>query len=61
MLFFSLAIGFGCICARKSMLQPRGGEAFHILEKINDTAYKVHLLGEYGVSATFNVFLSNSV
>jgi len=25
------------------------------LEKINDNAYKVDLLGDYGVSATFNI------
>jgi hypothetical protein len=43
---------------RKSKLQPRGDGAFHILERINDNAYKVHLPGEYGVSATFNIFLS---
>jgi hypothetical protein len=29
---------------------------FQILERINDNAYKVDLLGEYDVSATFNVF-----
>jgi hypothetical protein len=40
---------------RKSKLQPRGDGPFHILERINDNAYKVDLPGEYGVSATFNV------
>jgi hypothetical protein len=40
---------------RKSKLQPRGYGPFHMLERINDNAYKVDLLGEYGVSATFNV------
>jgi hypothetical protein len=40
---------------RKSKLQPRGDGSFQILEKINDNAYKVDLLGEYGVSVTFNV------
>jgi hypothetical protein len=40
----------------KSNLQPRGDEPFQILERINDNAYKVDLLGEYGVSAIFNVF-----
>jgi hypothetical protein len=40
---------------RKSKLQPRGDDPFQILERINDNAYKVDLLGEYGVSATFNV------
>jgi hypothetical protein len=39
----------------KSKLQPRGDEPFQILERINDNAYKVDLLGEYGVSAIFNV------
>jgi hypothetical protein len=41
---------------RKSKLQPRGDGPFQILERINDNAYKVDLPGEYGVSATFNVF-----
>jgi hypothetical protein len=40
----------------KSNLQPRGDEPFQILERINENAYKVDLLGEYGVSAIFNVF-----
>jgi hypothetical protein len=40
---------------RKSKLQPRGDGPFQILEKINDNAYKVDLLHEYDVSATFNV------
>jgi len=40
---------------RKSKLQPRGDGPFQILERINDNAYKVDLLGEYGVSVTFNV------
>ena len=39
----------------KSKLQPRGYGPFHMLERINDNAYKVDLPGEYGVSATFNV------
>lgn len=26
------------------------------MERINDNAYKLDLLGEYGVSASFNVF-----
>jgi hypothetical protein len=38
---------------RKSKLQPRGDGPFQILEGINDNAYKVDLIGEYGVSATF--------
>jgi hypothetical protein len=28
---------------------------FQVLERINDNAYKLDLLGEYNVSATFNV------
>jgi hypothetical protein len=40
---------------RISKLQPRGDGPFQILEGINDNAYKVDLLGEYGVSATFNI------
>ena len=40
---------------RRSKLNPREDGPFQILEKINDNAYKVDLLGEYNVSATFNV------
>jgi hypothetical protein len=40
---------------RRTKLHPRGDGPFQILEKINDNAYKVDLLGEYNVSATFNV------
>ena len=40
---------------KKSKLQPRGDDPFQVLKKINDNAYKVDLLGEYGVSTTFNV------
>uniref|UniRef100_A0A2N9FRX0 Reverse transcriptase domain-containing protein n=1 Tax=Fagus sylvatica TaxID=28930 RepID=A0A2N9FRX0_FAGSY len=40
---------------RRTKLHPRGDEPFHILEKINDNAYKVDLPSEYKVSATFNV------
>jgi len=36
-------------------LQPRGDGPFQVLERINDNTYKIDLLGEYGVSATFNV------
>ena len=28
---------------------------FQIIDRINNNAYKVNLLGEYGVSVTFNV------
>jgi len=34
---------------------PRADGPFEVLERINDNAYKVDLLGDYGVSATFNV------
>ncbi|KAI5663378.1 hypothetical protein M9H77_22701 [Catharanthus roseus] len=40
---------------RKSKLDDRGDGPFQILEKINDNAYKVDLLGHYNVSTTFNV------
>jgi hypothetical protein len=40
---------------RKSKLQLRGDGPFQILERINDNAYKVDLLGECSVSVTFNV------
>ena len=35
---------------------PRGDGPYHIIERINDNAYKVDLLGKNGISATFNVF-----
>ena len=34
---------------------PWGDSPYQIIEMINDNAYKVDLLGEYGVSVTFNV------
>ena len=40
---------------RKSKLQPCGDGPFQVLERINDNAYKIELLGEYGVNATFKV------
>jgi len=40
---------------RKSKLQPRGDGPFQILERINDSAYKVDLPCEYDVNAAFNV------
>ena len=40
---------------RRTKLHPRGDGPFQILEKINGNAYKVDLLGEYNVSAIFNV------
>jgi len=41
---------------RKSKLSPRGGGPFQILERINNNAYKLDWPGQYGVSATFNIF-----
>jgi len=40
---------------RKTKLMPWANGPFEVLEKINDNAYKVDLLGDYGVSATFNI------
>jgi len=40
---------------RRTKLHSRGDGPFQTLEKINDNAYKVGLLGEYNVSATFSV------
>jgi len=39
----------------KSKLIPRFDDVFEVLERINEKAYRVDLLGEYGVSTTFNV------
>ena len=33
----------------------RGDVPFQVLERINNNAYKLDFLGEYNVSATFNV------
>jgi len=41
---------------RKSKLQPRRDGLFQVLESINDNVYKVDLPGEYGVSASLNVY-----
>ena len=40
---------------RRSKLFPRGDGPFQVLNRINDNAYKLELLDEYNVSATFNV------
>jgi len=40
----------------KSKLMLREDGPFQILKRINDNVYKVDLLGEYDVSATFNIF-----
>jgi hypothetical protein len=34
---------------------PRGDGPFRVLARINDNAYKIDLLNDYGVSTTFNV------
>jgi hypothetical protein len=39
----------------KSKLMPRGDGPFKVLARINDNAYKIDLLNDYGVSTTFNV------
>ena len=36
-------------------MNPRGDGPFQVLERINDNAYKIDLLGNYSVSDTFNV------
>jgi hypothetical protein len=41
---------------KRSKLMLRGDGPYQIIKMINDNAYKVDLPGEYGVSATFNVF-----
>ena len=41
---------------RHSKLLPRGDGPFQVVARINDNAYKLDFLGEYNVSATFNVF-----
>jgi hypothetical protein len=41
---------------RKSKLMPRADGPFKVIEKINDNAYKLELLGDFGtVSPTFNI------
>ena len=40
---------------KRSKLHPRGDGPFQVLERVNDNAYKLDLLGEYNISATFNV------
>jgi hypothetical protein len=40
---------------RKSKLMPRADGPFKIIEKINDNAYKLELLPEFGVRPTFNI------
>jgi len=40
---------------RKSKLAPRRDGPFQVIQRINDNAYKIDLLGKYSVSDTFNV------
>ena len=40
---------------RRFKLHPRGDGPFQVLARINDNAYKFDLLGEYNISATYNV------
>jgi hypothetical protein len=39
-----------------SKLMPQGYGLFHIIERINENAYKIDLPGKYGVDVTFNIF-----
>jgi len=39
----------------KGKLMPRAEGPFEVLKRINDNAYKIDLLGDYQVSAMFNV------
>ena len=41
---------------RRSKLHPRRDGPFQVLVRINDNAYKLDLLGEYHISATFKAF-----
>jgi hypothetical protein len=40
---------------RKSKLEPCSEGPFQLLKRINDIAFEIDLLSEYGVSVTFNV------
>jgi hypothetical protein len=41
---------------KRSKLIPKRDGPFQILERFNDNTYKMNLLDEYGVNATFNAF-----
>jgi len=43
------------LAQRKSKLAPRGDGPFQVIQRMNDNAYKIDLLGKYSVSDTFNV------
>ena len=54
--------GFGSILGRKDSLlkgnpslAQEGMDLFQVLERINNNAYRLDLLEEYGVSTTFNI------
>lgn len=40
---------------RMSKLMPRADGPFKIIKEVNDNAYKLELLPEFGVSPTFNI------
>lgn len=40
---------------RKSKLDLRSDGLFQVLEHVNDNTYEIDLLGEYDVSAVFNI------
>ncbi|KAI5653012.1 hypothetical protein M9H77_30199 [Catharanthus roseus] len=40
---------------RKTKLDARGNGPYQVLERLNDNAYRIDLLGDYNVSATFNI------
>lgn len=44
---------FPNICKNKLMLRLEG--PFKVIEKVNDSAYKLEFPGDYEVSATFNI------
>jgi len=40
---------------RKGKLMPRSESLFEVIKHVNDNAYKIDLLGDHNISATFNV------
>jgi len=40
----------------KSKLSPRGDGPFHVMERINNNAYRLDLPREYGANTTFNIY-----
>lgn len=43
---------------KKSKLDPRGYGPFQVLDRVNDNAYKIYLLGEYGSLVLLMFFFS---